>query len=205
MVRERSGNREGGCFTFSCGCFTGGCLSALFVLSLSILLFAYGYWVGVINHPGGYAYVRVAGEEMRPAIREGSVVLVDRAYFERGDSRVERGDIVLIEPTEKMDRTGRVLLRVAALAGEAIAFDASGALQIGGKPMENYERLAGFVYQATGAFSSPYQLGSDELLLIGDNPAFARDVRAGGVIPMKNLRGKAISILFPPNRIGRLD
>ena len=38
-------NSEKGCFSFSCGCCSGGCLATVLLGSLSVLLFAYGYWV----------------------------------------------------------------------------------------------------------------------------------------------------------------
>jgi len=183
---------------------TGGCLTGVLILSLSVLLFAYGYQVGLINHPGSYAYVRVRGEEMRPTIRSGDVVLVDRNHYDPERKPVKRGDIVWIEPTPEMEREGRFLLRVAGLPGETVSFDASGEMRINGKPLDGFPRTAGIIYRTTGELAQPHSLRTNEFFLIGDNPSYWSDKRAGGVIPMKNLRGKAASILFPPNRIGSL-
>jgi hypothetical protein len=51
----------------------------------------------------------------------------------------------------------------------------------------------------------PQQLSANELFLVADNPDYTSESRPGGILSLKNLRGKAISILFPPNRMGALE
>lgn len=202
MARGDSG---GGCFSFSCGCFTGGCLMAILLISVSLFVFAYGYWVGIISHPGNFAFTRMGGGEMEPAIRRGDVVLVDRAFYDHNTNQVQRGDIVRVATTATMERNGHVILRVAGVGRDEISFDSGENLLINGKSLEEYASLSGIVYRATGSIEAPYRLESNELFLIADNPDFSQDPRVGGVVPVKNLRGKAVSLLFPPNRIGRIQ
>lgn len=199
------GKVEGGCLSFSCGCLMGGCLSSLFVVSAALFVFAYGYWVGMIKHPGNYAYIRVRGEEMQPVLDEGDIVLVDRSYYHGDRNRIRRGDIVWLEPTEAMNRESRLLLRVVGLPGETLTLDSSGELQINGEPLRGFSGAAGVPYQATGETHLPVTLGSNDLYVIGDNSAYWGDPRVEGVVPVKNVRGKAAAILYPPHRAGRLD
>jgi signal peptidase I len=177
---------------------------AILLVSLSVFVFAYGYWVGIISHPGNYAFTRIGGKEMEPAIRKGDVVLVDRAYYDHDLNHVQRGDIVRVAPTTTMERSGHVILRVAGVGGDELSFGSKGDFRINGKGLEEFSSLAGIVYQATNVIESPRKLDANELFLIADNPEYAKDPRVGGIASVKNLRGKAVSLLFPPNRIGKI-
>ncbi len=193
-----------GCFSFSCGCCSGGCLTAVILISLSILVFAYGYWVGMVGHPGEYGYVHVLASGMSPTIQQGDLILVDRNHY--AQERVKRGDIVLfVPPGESSELDAKQFLRVAGLAGESVTFNASGELMINGTRLTRDIRFSERDYRLKGKPPEPVSLGENQYYLLGDDRAEARDSRKFGPLEMKNLRGCALSVLFPPHRVGRID
>ncbi len=193
-----------GCFSFSCGCCSGGCLAAVILISLSVLIFAYGYWVGMIGHPGDYGYVQVLNTGMSPTIQPSDWILVDRDYY--AHESVKRGDIVLfVPPGESGEPDTKQFLRVAGLAGESVAFNASGELMINGSILTRDIRFSERDYRLKGKPPEPVSLGENQYYLLGDDRADAQDSRKFGPVEMKNLRGKAVSVLFPPHRVERID
>ncbi|MCK6497477.1 signal peptidase I [bacterium] len=196
-------NSEKGCFSFSCGCCSGGCLATVLLGSLSVLLFAYGYWVGMVDHPGEFAYVHVLRNDMSPTIQPGDWVLVDRDYY--ADEPIQRGDIVWLASSGESESESKQLLRVAGLPGESVTFSASGELLIDGNVFTRHPMLAERDFRKDKKVPDPVKLNDNEYYLLGDNRDEARDCRSIGPVPVKNLRGMAISILFPPNRVARVD
>lgn len=196
--------QDRGCFSFSCGCCSGGCLAAVLFISLSLLVFAYGYWVGMVEHPGEYGYVQVLGAGMNPTLVQGDWVLVDRNHY--AQEPVKRGDVVLFSPPgEEADPDSRQFLRVAGLAGESVTFGASGELMINGTRLTRDTRFEGRDYRIKSKAPEPVSLSENQYYLLGDNRSEARDSRKFGPIEMKALRGHAVSVLFPPNRVDRID
>src|SRR3990172_9721659 len=135
----RSSDR--GCFSFSCGCCSGGCLAGVVLISLGVLLFVYGYWIGLVQHPGEYGYVHVLGADMTPTLIQGDWVLVDRNRYSR--EPVAHGDIVLFVPPGEAEEESTQFLRVAGLAGESVTFNASGELMINGSLFTRHPDLSG--------------------------------------------------------------
>lgn len=169
------------------------------------MVFAYGYWVGIVSHPGSFAYVRVTGEEMRPTLGAGDLVLIDRNYYTKAGIGPERGDLVWIEPTERMKTKNRLALRVLAVPGDALTLNASGELLINGDLASKIPELAGVDYRPSVESFLEGPVESNEIFVATDNPSYAEDERVLGTVPIKNVRGKAVSILFPPNRVGRFE
>ncbi len=195
--------QDRGCFSLSCGCCSGGCLVGVLLVALFTILFAYGYKVGVVRHPSEFAYIHVLSEEMSPTLQPGDWVLVDRSYYSREE--VERGDVVWIAASGERAEESKRFLRVAGLAGESVSFDASGELQINGSTFTRHPMLSERDFRLDQKPPDPVALEGDEVYLVGDNRGEAKDSRVSGPFARKGVHGRAVSILFPPNRVGRLD
>lgn len=157
----------------------------------------------MVAHPGEYNYVQVLGTGMNPTIMQGDWILVDRNHY--AGEPVKRGDVVLVLPPGESDTESKQFLRVAGLAGESITFDASGELMINGTLLTRDTRFEGKDYRIKTKPPEPVSLGENQYYLLGDNRTDARDSRKFGPVEMKNLRGHAVSVLFPPNRVGKID
>ncbi len=203
MSSDSNRSFDGGCFLFTCGCFSGGCLGVVLVGALATGLIVYSLQIGFIDNPRDFAYVHVVGDEMSPTLQNNDWVLIDRGQVEL--SQVSRGDIVWVEPPEETRRTGgKLLLRVAGIPGESVSFDPEGGLLINGEPRTDGP-FDGNDYRDGEKIPEPIQLTETEFYLLGDEPSLAKDSRQWGPIAFRYLRGRADAILFPPGRTKRFD
>lgn len=198
MSSDSGRSFDGGCFLFTCGCLSGGCLGAVTVLALAVGLFVYSLQVGFVNNPRDYAYIHIEGDEMSPALENGDWVLVRRG--EGAVTGVRRGDLLWVEPPEQARRTGRLILRAAGLPGESVSFAGSGELMVAGAVPPD-SPFVGRNYQVSGATSEIVTLGENEYFLLGEDPHLAKDSRHWGPIPATLLRGKAVAVIYPPARL----
>ena len=202
MSLEPNRSFDGGCFLFTCGCLSGGCLGAVIVAAIATGLFIYGLQIGFVGHPSSYAYIHIQGDEMSPTLKDGDWVLVERGDFETMEIR--RGDLVWIEPPEEARRTGRLILRVAGLPGETVSFGQGGELLIQGE-IRSEEPFQGKNYTKGKDPLEPTTLGERDYYLLGDEPSLAKDSRNWGPIQTKYFRGTVRSIIFPPNRLKSIE
>lgn len=169
----------------------------------AVLFFVYGYKVGVVENPREFGYIQVRGSDMSPALLPGDWVLVDRdAYV---SEPIERGDIVWFLSEGETEEESKQFLRVAGMPSESISFSASGELIVGGEVFTRHPRLAERDFRIDDKVPDPVPTSVNQYYLLGDNRDEAHDSRTSGPIEKKSIRGKAISILFPPNRVGRLE
>jgi signal peptidase I len=126
--------------------------------------------------------VVVAGDSMRPTLRPGDHLLVDRFTLRLRPPR--RGELVVALPRLRPGLW--IVKRVVGLPGESVALRGD-LVEINGRPLaEPY--LAGGT-SLIGHFS--WQLGPAEFLLLGDNRAESDDSRLYGPFPRHRLRGPA--------------
>jgi signal peptidase I len=173
------------------------------LIAASVLFFVYGYHIGLVDDPREFAYVHVLNDKMNPAIVPGDWALVDRGFYEK--EPVKRGDIIWFAAKGEEGEEARQFLRVAGLAGESVAFSASGELMVDGEILTRHLKFAKRDYRLDGKVPEPVKLGASEFYLLGDNRQEARDSRIIGPVSTRSIRGRALSILFPPNRISRLE
>lgn len=161
----------------------------------------------------------IPSESMVPAIEVNDRVMVNKLAFQLGEP--ERGDVVVFtdpaEPEidesipEAMIRsvleavgvrtTGRddLIKRVIGLPGETVSIH-DNAVFVDGEPIdESY--LADDVLMPD---EGPFQVGLDEVFVMGDNRQFSFDSRRFGPIPEEHLIGRAFVTIWPLSRFGGL-
>ncbi len=132
-------------------------------------------------------HVLVADESMRPALRPGDRLLVDRTAYREGPPRL--GDIVVLaDPAQP----GRWLIkRVAAVGPGRFWKTPIGPLPAAGPDVEETPPPGPAVESVTLAPSSVY--------VLGDGPG-SRDSREFGPVPLAALAGRAYRCYAPPDR-----
>ncbi|MEX1023755.1 MAG: S26 family signal peptidase [Planctomycetota bacterium] len=87
--------------------------------------------------------------------------------------------------------------------GTRVSFGADGAT-VDYRRVRVYRDL---FWTGTGdhATRSPYVLGPDELFLLGDNSTYSTDSRTFGAVPLREIRGRPIAVVWPPERARRLS
>jgi signal peptidase I len=133
--------------------------------------------------------VTVRGQSMRPLLRDGERVLVDRLAYRIG--RPQRGDVALVQ-NAVVDGPDLLLKRVVGLPGETIAVERD-RLWIDGEPLDLGRPVVG---------SSPgrWPLAPDAYFLLSENLAIGTDSRHTGPVRGAALLGRAWLVYAPTVR-----
>ena len=130
-----------------------------------------------------YGVARINDVSMKPAIKEGDLVM----YY-RLDKRFIAGDVAVFENKGKTT-AGRVI----AVAGDTVDITKDG-LKINGA-----EQISQDIYFDTTQFKNgvdfPITVGEGEVFILGDNRPQASDSRIYGCINLKDVKGKAIAVI----------
>ena len=140
------------------------------------------------------ARVRVDGLSMLPTLQDGEFVLVNRLAYEFGEPA--RGDIVVFRSTTQLDLD--LIKRIIGIPGDAVRV-ADGQVLINGIALnEPY-------INAQPRYSGDWTVPQGYLFVLGDNRNDSSDSHARGLLPVKNVIGKAILIYWPPPEWGMID
>ena len=138
--------------------------------------------------------VTVSGESMEPTLRSGDRVLLDKITFRT--RAIERGDIVVVEPTTgSIDGTTNNVKRVIAFGGESVSIE-GGKVFVNGVPLEEpYAR--GESASAACVHDNPCIVPDDHVFVMGDNRGGSMDSRDLGPIDDDDLVGRAFVVFWP--------
>jgi signal peptidase I len=134
--------------------------------------------------------VTVRGQSMRPVLRDGERVLVDRVAYRLGAPR--RGDVALVRGVGGQGGPDLLLKRIVGLPGETIAVERD-RLWVDGQPLDLGRPVVG---------SSPgrWPLDRDSYFLLSENLAIGTDSRHTGPVRRAALLGRAWLVYAPAVR-----
>lgn len=134
---------------------------------------------------------------MMPGLRDEERILVNKIVYDF--SLVQRGDLIVFR--SPLDPGKTFIKRVVGLPGESIAV-AGGLVWINGHPLREsylYHELRGM--EPFGPLSVTPQC----YFVLGDHRSVSSDSRAWGLVPERNIYGKAVLKYWPPERLALLD
>lgn len=142
----------------------------------------------------------VSGSSMAPNFQNKDYLIVDRLSYHR--QKPQRGDVIVFKYPK--DNRQYFIKRIIGLPGETVEL-AKGKVKI-----FNSDRPSGFelveTYLPAGTptlgRSGALKLGSGEYLVLGDNRTASSDSRVWGVLPEKNIVGRAFIRIFPLDGFG---
>ncbi len=139
-----------------------------------------------------------AGDSMKPILKNGDVVLVNRANYLILPPK--RGDIIAFKPGGNSS-SHYSIKRVVALPGETIQIK-QGEIYINGRKIK--EQIYVKDLQSAGVAAEPLKLGKEEYFVLGDNSTSSDDSRKAdiGNVEKKDIYGKVWFIAGPMERIG---
>ena len=142
----------------------------------------------------------VKGESMVPNLQSGDYLIVDEISYRL--STPQRGDVVVLK--YPLDVSQRFIKRVIGLPGETLTVQ-GGKITISkdGKNITLSEKYIPASFLTLG--DRTWTLGSDEYFVMGDNRQFSYDSRSWGILPKKDLIGKAVFRLFPVTNISYIS
>lgn len=153
-----------------------------------------------------FTLVRIDGQSMRPTLRDGQYLVVDRLLARWRP--YSRGQIVLVRFPGDPDRV-RYVKRIVGLPGERLEI-IDGKVMINGLPLaEPYlsDRLSEREGDGSGAVSSrttvpgKWLLDSDDYFLLGDNRANSTDSRIFGPVDERFIIGAASQFAWPSDML----
>jgi signal peptidase I len=134
---------------------------------------------------------RVIGHSMQPTIEEGQFLLIDKLFYDLGESR--RGDVVVLHPP---DMPGQIYIkRVVGIPGDTVEIR-DGQLYINEQAVVEPWTTRPYPTSNWG----PGMVGSDELMVLGDNRPGSRDSRYFGMLPKEKVIGRAFLCYWPPEK-----
>jgi signal peptidase I len=163
-------------------------LAKLFLELMEIFLIAGALFLAVNT---ATARVRVESISMEPNLYEGEFVVVNRLAYRW--SNPERGDIIVFYFPDNPKK--RYIKRIIGIEGDFVSV-ADGQVFVNGDPL--YEP-----YLASAPeYAGEWQVGLDELFVLGDNRNNSNDSKSWGNLNMDAVIGKAIFIYWPPGDLG---
>jgi signal peptidase I len=141
------------------------------------------------------ARVVVEGPSMRPTLLSGEWIVVNRLTYKMGSP--QRGDVIVFLPPTNA-QTDDLIKRVIGLPGETVEIR-DGSLWVGGSLLEE-SYASGATYP-----DNRWELGEDELFVMGDNRPVSLDSRSFGPIKIREVVGKAWLIYWPPQEWGPIE
>ena len=135
----------------------------------------------------------VRGESMVPNLQSGDYLIVDELSYRIGDP--QRGDIVVLK--YPLDITQKFIKRVIGLPGETVQVK-NGKIHIlkDGKSLVLDEKKYLPLLESTDG-DVTIVLEKDMYFVLGDNRQFSYDSRRWGVLPEKDIIGRALFRVFP--------
>lgn len=161
-------------------------LVSAFILAIIVLTFI------------GRAF-RIPSSSMVPTLQIGDRIFVNRFIYRL--SEPSRGDLAVFVYPE--DESRDFIKRIVGLPGETVEIK-GGEIYIDGRKIEEGP-LAGFYYHGIGRFGAgEVSVPEEGYYVLGDNSENSADSRYWGMVPEKNLKGKAFFIYWPLSRLRRL-
>lgn len=147
---------------------------------------------------------------MKPTLREGDLILVNKFLYGAKvpftDWRLPalrqpaRGDVIVF--VYPQDPRKDFIKRLVGIPGDTVQIK-EGTIYINGRPLPDavFSRVYYYNRGMLGDETASVVVPPDSYFVLGDNSGSSQDSRYWGLVPRKNLLGKAILIYFPPPRI----
>jgi len=152
-------------------------------LILSVLLFV---GINAIS-----ARIRVDGSSMEPTLHNNQFVIVSRLAYKLGTP--EHGDVVVFHFPR--DPQQEYIKRVIGLPGDSIRVS-------NGDVYVNDAIIDEPYIAAQPRYNGNWNVGENELFVLGDNRNNSSDSHSWGSVPLENVIGEAVFIYWPPTDWG---
>ena len=142
--------------------------------------------------------VSTVGDSMKPLLRNGDVVLVNRIIYNA--TTPKRGDIIVFKPKGN-ENDHYYTKRIIGLPGESVEI-MENRIYINGKKLEEEYKTTDI--DDVGIVDEKIQLAGDEFFVLGDNRANSEDSRTADVGNVKReyIYGKAWFVISPRKDFG---
>ncbi len=137
---------------------------------------------------------RVEGQSMEPNFHNGQYLLVNKLSYKIG--KVERNDVIIFH--FPLDETKNYIKRVIGLPGETVQIK-DGQVYINNVLVQEIYPINHATYSY-----GPTTVSPDEYFVLGDNRPESSDSHFWGLVPARDIVGKAWLCYWPPDMWGLL-
>lgn len=141
----------------------------------------------------------VEGESMYPTFDSGDYLIVDQLSYHLGEPK--RGDVVVFRYPN--DEDVFYIKRMIGLPGETVHIE-KGVTSITKTDGTTITLDESYVVSEDATYTLDRSLGPDQYFVMGDNRPKSSDSRTWGVLPEKDLMGRAYIRLLPADELGVL-
>ncbi len=135
---------------------------------------------------------RIEGFSMEPNFHDGQFLLVNKLIYALQPP--QRGDVIIFRYPNNPSRD--FIKRIIGLPGDKVEV-------VDGRVLINNEALPETYPLNEGSYSyGPVVVGADEYFVLGDNRNNSSDSHSWGMLPAKDIIGKAWVSYWPPQMIG---
>lgn len=127
----------------------------------------------------------VRGASMHPNFNQGDYLIINEIGYRLGEPK--RGEVVVFRPPQNSGQF--YIKRIIGLPGEFVKIE-NGKVWIG-KTESSFEKVDEKYIDGLTSGSTVVKLEEDEYFALGDNRNASSDSRSWGVLPRKNIIGKA--------------
>jgi signal peptidase I len=145
-----------------------------------------------------YQPVKVEGTSMMPALADQERIFVNKFVYRLGLSPIRRGDLVVFRFPGDPNKS--YIKRVVGLPGETVAIQ-RGVVLINGAPLHEDYVPRQF---RDGQDMPPLTVEPETYFVLGDHRNSSNDSRNWGLVPRRNIYGKAVFVYWPLDRFGPL-
>ncbi len=173
------------------------------------ILYKVGIWTFQIAIVCTFAFVIVwylgqkvsnVGDSMKPEIKNGDVVLVNRIIYNA--SSPDRYDVVVFKPNGN-ENSHYYVKRIVGLPGETVEIKDEN-IYINGEKLKENAKIKTTALEDPGIAYEPIELKGNEYFVLGDNRSSSEDSRMAdiGNVKKKDIYGKAWFIISPRSDFG---
>lgn len=139
----------------------------------------------------------VSGASMDPTFMDKQYLVVDELTYDFQEA--QRGDVVIFR--YPLDTSKYFIKRVIGLPGEHVVVEGTRVSIFNKEHPEGLVLSEPYVKNPDNIKTANITLGSDQYFVMGDNRANSADSRYWGPVPKKDMIGRAILRLYPPQNI----
>lgn len=141
---------------------------------------------------------KIPSGSMEPTLKPRDRILVNKFIYRFKEP--ERGDVIVFRYPLEPKRD--FIKRLIAKSGDIIKIE-NGYIYINGEKFDSHPVIRRIYYYNRGTYGNgPIKVPENSYFVLGDNSLFSQDSRYWGFVPKKYVRGKAIVIYWPIQRIG---
>ncbi len=145
----------------------------------------------------------VSGTSMVPTYHNREYLIIDKVSYRAHEP--QRGDVIVFRYPK--DESQYFIKRIIGLPGEKVKVDQGHVLIYNKEHPEGIRLPENYLPNENVTFgrSDLVTLGSDEYFVLGDNRQASSDSRIWGILPKKDIVGRAWFRVFPLTQLGPLD